>query len=161
MKNKTFYYSILAIAGASLLASCSPSKTKTFNPQDKTSMAKTVQAKQDFVISPLVMHSVTEAHLTLINNSNKRDILISVASPVAQKVQLHKFNNQGKMVQVLNGMKLPAKSTDYLDGQQSMKSGGYHVMLINLNQTLHKGQLVPLTLIFKDGTEKLVHAVVK
>ena len=50
-----------------------------------------------------------------------------------------------KMAEVKGGLDLPAgKSVE-------LKSGGYHIMLMDLKDTLVKDSTVPLTLVFKDA----------
>jgi copper(I)-binding protein len=68
--------------------------------------------------------------------------LISAASPVAAKTELHNMtmeNNVMKM-QPVDAISLPA-------GQSvKLAPGGYHVMLIDLKRELKKGDTVPVTL---------------
>ena len=78
--------------------------------------------------------------------------LVGGATPVAGVTQVHEMKMDGsvmKMAEVRGGLELPAGKT------VELKPGGYHIMLMDLKQTLDKDSTVPLTLMFKDakGTE--------
>jgi copper(I)-binding protein len=75
--------------------------------------------------------------------------LVGARSPVAGVVEIHemKMKNNVMEMRAIPKLELPA-------GQAvELKSGGYHVMLMDLKQTLKKGDTVPITLKFqgKDG----------
>lgn len=82
------------------------------------------------------------------------DRLISLASPVASKAELHTHTEQNGVMQmreVTGGLAVPA-------GQElELKPGGLlHVMLIELNQKLKAGDSFQLTLTFeKAGTREV------
>jgi periplasmic copper chaperone A len=81
--------------------------------------------------------------------------LVSAASPVAGVVEIHEMKMDGnvmKMAALPKGLELPA-------GQMvELKPGGYHVMLMDLKQTLKDGDTVPLSLVVegKDGKRETV-----
>ncbi|MET1027086.1 MAG: copper chaperone PCu(A)C [Dongiaceae bacterium] len=87
-----------------------------------------------------------------IRNAGAADRLVEASTPVAGMAQLHTTEMQGdmasmKMMQVID---LPAGATVVLK-PQSM-----HLMLMDLKQTLHKGDSFPLKLQFeKAGTVDL------
>ena len=86
------------------------------------------------------------------------DRLISVASPVAKKAELHTMEMAGMVMKMrpLAGLAIPA-------GQPvTLKPGGEHIMLIGLSAPLREGQSFPLTLTFeKAGTREVTVSVVK
>ncbi len=85
------------------------------------------------------------AYLSIKNNGSETDTLVSVASPVAAKTQLHQTTNDGgimKMRQVERGVAVAPGAT------VEFKPGGYHIMLLGLKQKLDDGQHIPLTLTF-------------
>lgn len=90
----------------------------------------------------------TEVKMDIINSGNQKATLIAATSPVAQKIQLHHFIEQdGKAVmQQINQIVIKARSEDDLSFQ------GIHIMLMGLKTKLAKGQRIPLTLIFSDGS---------
>ena len=69
--------------------------------------------------------------------------LMSVASPVAGVVEVHEMKMEGGVMKMraVPSLELPAGQT------VELKPGGYHVMLMELRQTLQPGQSVPLTLV--------------
>ena len=75
--------------------------------------------------------------------------LLSVSSPVAGVAEVHEMAMEGNTMRMraLTSLALPA-------GQAvELKPGGYHVMLMDLKQTLNAGDTVPLSLVIegKDG----------
>jgi copper(I)-binding protein len=70
-----------------------------------------------------------------------------VSSPVAGVAQVHEMKMEGDVMKMraMPSLDLPAGQTVQL------KPGGYHVMMMDLKQTLPKGSTVPLTLRFKDA----------
>lgn len=98
------------------------------------------------------MNAVSGAAFMMIhNNGAEGDRLISVASPVAEKVELHTHeedaNGVMKMLHVEEGFELPA------GGMISMKRGGHHVMFMGLNEPFEQGKSIPLTLVFEKSGE--------
>jgi copper(I)-binding protein len=74
--------------------------------------------------------------------------LVSASSPAAGVTEVHEMKMEGdvmKMRAVVGGLDLPAGKT------VELKSGGYHVMLMDLKAALPKDSTVPLTLVFKDA----------
>ena len=86
------------------------------------------------------------------------DRLVSVASPVAKKAELHTMEMAGMVMKMrpLAGLDIPA-------GQHvTLKPGGEHIMLMGLNGPLREGQSFPLTLTFeKAGAREVTVAVEK
>jgi hypothetical protein len=72
--------------------------------------------------------------------------LVGVSSPVAGVAEVHEMKLEGDVMKMRHvaGLDLPAGKT------VELKSGGYHVMLMDLKQVLAKDTTVALTLIFKD-----------
>ena len=86
------------------------------------------------------------------------DRLLSAASPVAKKAELHTMEMAGMVMKMrlLAGLDIPA-------GQPvTLKPGGEHMMLLGLTGPLREGQSFPLTLTFeKAGTRTVTVAVEK
>ena len=80
--------------------------------------------------------------------------LVGVASPAAKVVEIH------EMVMDNNVMKMrPVPRLEVAAGKAlELKPGSYHVMLIDLNKPLAKGEIVPITLKV-EGKDKKVEAV--
>ncbi len=85
------------------------------------------------------------AYLLLTNKGTARDKLVSASSAVAGKVQIHQTTDEGgimKMHEVAGGIELAPGAT------VAFKPGGYHIMLLDLKETLDEGGHIPLTLTF-------------
>jgi periplasmic copper chaperone A len=96
------------------------------------------------------------AYVTI--QSPTADRLLSVASPVAKKVELHTMEMAGMVMKMR-----PIASLDIPAGQPvTLKPGGEHIMLIGLEHPLREGQSFPLTLNFeKSGARTVTVAVEK
>jgi len=90
--------------------------------------------------------SATGAFMTLTAKDGAK--LVGASSPAAGVAQVHEMKMEGgvmKMAEVKGGLDLPAGKA------LELKPGGYHVMLMDLKQTLDKDSTVPLTLVIKDA----------
>ena len=80
--------------------------------------------------------------------------LLSAQSPAAGIVEIHEMKMSGDVMKMaaVPSLDLPAGAADEL------KPGGYHVMLMDLKQTLKAGDSVPLTLVVegKDGKRETI-----
>jgi copper(I)-binding protein len=71
--------------------------------------------------------------------------LVAVASPAAGSVEIHNMKMEGGVIRMfaVDGVDLPANRT------VKLAPGGYHVMLLEIKQTLKAGERVPLKLTFE------------
>ena len=80
--------------------------------------------------------------------------LISASSPVAAVVEVHEMKlEQGIMkMRAVTALDLPAGRS------VELKPGGYHVMLMDLRQTMKAGEVVPVTLVVQgaDGRKESI-----
>jgi copper(I)-binding protein len=100
---------------------------------------------------------VTAAYLT-VKNKGAADTLVRASAPIAGMVQLHETiteHGTAKMREKAGGFPVPA------NGTFEMKPGGYHIMLLDLNQLPAKGETVELTLTFERAGEVKIIAPVK
>jgi copper(I)-binding protein len=76
--------------------------------------------------------------------------LVEVKSPVAGRVELHQMAMEGQTMRMraVESIELPAGQT------VNLASGGYHVMLFDLQRQLKDGEQVPLTLTVVDAAGK-------
>jgi hypothetical protein len=90
---------------------------------------------------------VGAAYFTVENHNNSPDTLLTVASPVAERVEMHThvMTDGMMMMHQLDSVEVPA------GGKLEFKPGGNHVMLIGLERSLVAGERFPLTLRFKDA----------
>ena len=93
------------------------------------------------------------AFMAFHNHSSESDVLISVASNVAKKVELHthkEVDGVMKMIKLEDGIVIPGM------GHHALKRGGDHVMFMGLTQSLQHGDKIAVTLIFeRSGSVKL------
>ncbi len=92
--------------------------------------------------------SGTGGFMTLTANEPLR--LVGLASPVAGIVEMHemKMENDVMKMRALPSLTLPAGKA------VELKSGGNHIMLMDLKQALKYGSNVPVTLTFADTQGK-------
>ena len=94
------------------------------------------------------------AFMQILNHGETDDRLISVASDIAARVELHTHIDMGdgvlKMMEVEDGFALPA------GGMVSLARGGDHVMFMGLNQSLIDGETISVTLTFEHAGDMIV-----
>jgi copper(I)-binding protein len=123
----------LKLLGALLALACS------------TLYAQTVEVKDAWVRATVPGQKGTGAFMSITAKDGAK--LVGVSSPVAGVAQVHEMKMEGDVMKMraMPSLDLPAGQTVQL------KPGGYHVMMMDLKQTLPKGSTVPLTLRFKDA----------
>jgi copper(I)-binding protein len=96
----------------------------------------------------------TAFYCTVINNGSKADTLYKAASNISDDVQIHETYKKGDLL----GMR-PVKDL-IVAPQDSLvfKPGGYHIMLMNLNQEAVLNQRKMISLFFKTAGEVKVQA---
>jgi hypothetical protein len=91
--------------------------------------------------------------MTLANSGGPPDRLVTAASPMAEKIEIHGIKVVGAgitMRPLEKGVGLPADTTI------TLKPRGYHLMMWGVKLPLAKGQLLPVTLTFeKAGTQQI------
>lgn len=96
--------------------------------------------------------------MLLLNHAETADRLVSAASDVAQKVELHTHeagdNGVMKMRAIEGGLEIPA------GGHHALARGGDHVMLMGLKQPLQTGETITVTLTFENAGEITVEVPV-
>ncbi len=98
------------------------------------------------------------AYMTIMNTGGVADTLVAVATPRADKAQLHTRiydKDIVRMRHVKDGIPVPAH------GEVALKPGGYHIMLMRLDTPIKKGESVPLILTFKKAGKVTVQAHVQ
>jgi copper(I)-binding protein len=97
------------------------------------------------------------AYMTIINQGQQADRLVSARSDVAQAVEIHISEMVGDIMTMhqVEGVDLPAGK------QVELKPGGLHIMLIGINNDLNAGDRVALTLGFEKSGELEIEAEVR
>ena len=111
-----------------------------------SAFAQTVEVKDAWVRTSVPGQKATGAFMKITAKEGSK--LVSASSPAAGVAEVHEMKMEGdimKMRAVVGGLDLPAGKT------VELKSGGYHVMLMDLKAALPKDSTIPLTLVFKDA----------
>ena len=84
--------------------------------------------------------------------------LVGVLTPVAGVAEVHEMKMEGDIMKMRAVPVLDLPAGKKID----LKSGGYHIMLMDLKAPLAKGSMLPVTLVFKDakGVESKVEVKV-
>lgn len=85
------------------------------------------------------------AYMTLRNNGAVADRLVKVASPLAEKAEIHETKVDGGMA-----MMRPVGAVELKPRRSvQLKPGGLHVMLMGLRRPLEEGERIKLVLTFE------------
>ncbi|MBI4742895.1 MAG: copper chaperone PCu(A)C [Betaproteobacteria bacterium] len=123
----------------------------------------TFAGEADFTVTDATVRAVPPgtptslAFMTIRNDGAADRKLVKADSPVAKTVELHNHINDNGVMRMRQVKEIEIKAK----GQAELKTGSYHVMLIDLKQTLKEGDSVPITLIFDDGSRKKIDVPVK
>lgn len=96
---------------------------------------------------PATAGGVGGGFMTLTNPDPKADALVSVESPAAARVEIHRsaMTNGVASMQMLKRLDLPSGATVVFG------PGGHHLMFIGLKAPLKAGDTLPATLVFASG----------
>jgi len=110
-----------------------------------TAPGQPVQVKDAWVRATVPGQQGSGAFMKLTSAMATR--LVGASSPVAGVAEVHEMKMDGDIMKMrrVAGLELPAGKT------VELKSGAYHLMLMDLKQTLVAGSTVPVTLLFRDG----------
>jgi copper(I)-binding protein len=95
-------------------------------------------------------------YVTIRNKSSSPDRLIRVASPLATRVEMHVHLHDGDVMRMrqVKGYDIPA------NGSLELKSGGAHLMFVDIQRPFKEGEKIPVTLRFERAGEKRVVFIV-
>ncbi len=95
--------------------------------------------------------------MRLVNGGNEADQLVGGEALVAGAVEVHKTTMEEGVMKMehIPGLEIPAKR------EVSLEPGGYHVMLIGVNQALQPGDTLPITLNFEKSGEMQLEVQVR
>jgi hypothetical protein len=101
--------------------------------------------------------SNSAAYMVLQNESDTPDALIAANTDVAETVELHTvvMEDNVMMMRPVEQIDIPAS------GETELRPGGFHVMLLGINQDLAEGDTVDLTLTFENAGDITVTAPVR
>ena len=117
-----------------------------------SAQAESVQIRDGWVRSTVPGQKGSGAFMKITAKESVR--LTGVSSPVAGVAEVHEMKMEGDVMKMraVPVLELAAGST------VELKPGGYHLMLMDLKQSLTVGSTVPVTLMFRDakGAERRV-----
>jgi copper(I)-binding protein len=107
-----------------------------------------VKVSDAWVRASVPQQKATGAFMRITAAQNMR--LVEASSPVAGVVEIHemRMDNQVMKMRAVTAVELPAGKTIEL------QPGGYHVMLMELKQTLKAGESVPIALVVETADKK-------
>lgn len=182
---RTLLHRGLVVAGLGLLAACAPTAGSQLSISGAwvratgTSPAEATEAAPATDATPtlesmgsmsghtmgesdgmeMLQNSVSAVYLTIANAGTAADRLVSAATDIAGIVEIHtsEMDSQGvmRMRPLTDGLEIPP------NGSVNLEPGGYHIMLMELNQPLMPGTTITLTLKFASGTTLEVEAEVR
>ena len=92
-----------------------------------------------------------------INNSDKQRVIVSAATAIADRVELHQVIMDGDVLKMRPVDKIAIPANNSL----TLKPGGLHIMLVGVVQTLTAGDTIPMTLMFANGERQIIRVPVK
>jgi len=106
-------------------------------------------------VPPGQLNSAT--FLQLNNNGSEAVSLVKAESPAAKNVELHTHEHDNGVMRMRQVESIPVAA----NASTALKPGGYHIMLIGLNQDLAPGSEIDLKLSFSDGSSQKLTVPVK
>lgn len=92
-----------------------------------------------------------------ITNAGAPDTLTTVSTPVAGIAQVHQTINDNGVMKMRPVTSLPIGQ----DKSVTLSPGGYHIMLMDLKQTLKQGENFPITLTFAKAGQITATAIIE
>lgn len=100
---------------------------------------------------------VAAVYLWITNSGSKSDSLVAISSPIAAKAEMHSSTTAQGVMQMR-----PVQAVEIPPGAAiKFEPGALHIMLQGLRQPLEPGDVLSLTLAFRDAGMLLVHVPVK
>jgi len=125
---------------AALTAGCSP---------EPPPPASTDVEVSGVYISEPAMGERAAMYFTIVNGADDADELVGVSTPVAEVTEIHQTIHEGGTVRMepVSSLAVPA------GGELRFAPGGYHVMLLELQEEFAPGDWVDATLHFRQAGE--------
>lgn len=119
--------------------------------------ASELVAENAWVRMPPPVSSTAAAYTTLYNHDEHGVTIIGVESDVAGMTMLHGMLMEGGKMKMfdLGEVSIPAH------GSLNLAPGGSHIMLMDLHQPLHAGDMVHITLTYNDHSTQTFAMMVK
>jgi copper(I)-binding protein len=149
----------LMLAGGLLLgATLASVPASAANPAPlKAKDAKAIAVESPWVREAPPGARVLGAYMTLVNDSDRADRLLSVKSPLAGEIEIHRMTVKNGMMdmEAIPFLTIPAH------GEVKLQPGGNHLMIYGMKRELKEGDRLPLELMFEHSGAKLIEAPVR
>jgi copper(I)-binding protein len=136
MRDVSFYKKILGIVILS---------ATVFSSTGYTTETASIKIR-DVLARPVnISGSNGAGYLTIENSSNKDDTLLRIESNISQAVEIHAMITRDTVMKMrkLESAYVPAQ------GELVFSRGGNHIMFVKLKDSLKKGDMFPIVLVFK------------
>lgn len=90
--------------------------------------------------------SVASGYMTITNNGDEPDRLLSIASDIATTVEVHEMSQAGEVMK-MRPLEKPLEIGPR--GVVELKPSGYHLMFSHLRQGVNEGDKVRVTMVFE------------
>jgi copper(I)-binding protein len=107
-------------------------------------MAGSISVKDPWARASIVRSRPAAAYMQIHNTGAADDMLTGAASPIAGRVEIHESKMEGGVMKMRPATPLPIPAGEDV----MLKPGGYHVMLMQLEQPLNEGDSVQIELTF-------------
>ena len=97
------------------------------------------------------------AYMVLENGSDEPRAIRSAEAPGFDRVELHLSKMEDGLAKMIEQDRIVVPA----NGEQALEPGGYHIMLIGIQERRLAGDVVPVTLHFENGETRVVDAPVK
>jgi copper(I)-binding protein len=133
----------LCLVAAAALAAIAPAQVQAAAPAGQSQQLPRVEGA--WVRSAVPGQHGTGAFMKIIAPRPMQ--LVGVSTPVAGVAEVHEMKMEGDVMKMraIPALELPAGRT------VELKPGGYHLMLMELKQSLKAGATVPITLLLRDA----------
>lgn len=123
----------------------------------KAQAAKAIAVESPWVREAPPGARVVGAYMTLVNDSDRADRLLSVKSPLAGEIEIHRMTIKNGMMdmEAIPFLTIPAH------GEVKLQPGGAHLMIYGMKRELKEGDRLPLELKFEHSGAKLIEAPVR
>ncbi|WP_371186805.1 copper chaperone PCu(A)C [Thalassotalea maritima] len=100
---------------------------------------------------------ISAAYMHIHNHSEQQRKLVNVTSDISERIELHQHIMDGDMMKMQQVNSIAIEANDYT----VLQPHGYHIMIFALQQRLHAGQEIELSLYFDDQTTATIKVPVK
>jgi len=100
---------------------------------------------------------VAGGYVTIVNSGNQPDRLLTVTSPIAERIEVHESISVGGVVSMRPVDDLVIRPRETV----ALKPGGLHLMLLKPTARLRQGERFPATFVFEKAGAIAVEFVVQ